>query len=354
MDATVKQILDGFRFSVSNYTSSLGSDNEKLVTTSDLVESLYAKAEDGADMAAISMDPEFSEVAQLIGELASEPVLPQDRQHSVGGGGSAAADDGIPPASVVAAGYHMAYDSMDPSVREKQGSYYSRIFEIEEQAENAAHFNTLLVEDGVLLEMSRDPLVESAKETLAQAEDIHSPTVDHQQKLAAEVLAAAETIAELEFHGTRMAELSNVEHVWDGQFIDVLGLLPACAQAIEAFGPTDDNLAKLRNSHRFMPEFMGITWDDVFADPRYLLFWNKVFWPKVPDQKRQKYGVNSAEGWRDLLKEKFYDPFVSDDPVPEPDTSRMRVRFWRDEFDVHEALDLLREPPRPVISRDQQ
>ncbi len=70
MDATVKQILDSFRFSVGNYASSLGPGNEKLMRATELVESLYSKAEDGADMMAISMDPEFGSVGALIGELA--------------------------------------------------------------------------------------------------------------------------------------------------------------------------------------------------------------------------------------------------------------------------------------------
>jgi len=33
------------------------------------------------------------------------------------------------------------------------------------------------------------------------------------------------TVAEMEFDGTKMAELSNVEHVWNAQFIEVLQLL---------------------------------------------------------------------------------------------------------------------------------
>ena len=350
MDPTVKQILDGFRFSVDNYTSSLGPENEKLVRAKELVESIYAKAEDGADMAAISMDPEFTEVAILIGELAAEPALSPEEQASMSTEGDSVSDIAAPPASIAAAGYHMAFDSMGSAARENQGRYYSRIFELEEQAENAVHFNTLMVEDGVLFEMTREPLLEAAKETLKQAEEIHSPTVDHQQQLALETYAKVQTVAELEFQGTLMAELSNVEHEWDALFIEVIGLLPACAQAIEAFGPTDDNVAKLRNSHRFMPEFMGMTWDEVFADPRYLLFWNEVLWPIVPAEKKEKYKVYSSEGWRNLLKEKFYDPYVKDEPATKIDSSQARIRFWEEEYPVHKALDLLNNPPRPVIS----
>jgi len=245
----------------------------------------------------------------------------------------------------------MAFDSMGPSARESQGGFYERIFTIESQAENAVHFNTLVAEDGVLLDMSRDPLIDSAGQTLKQAESVHSPTVDHQQKLAIETYRKAGTVAELEYQGTLMAELSNAEHEWDAMFIETVGLLPACAQAIEAFGPSEENVVKLRNSHRFMAEFMGITWDEVFRDPRYVLFWEKVFWPKVPAEKRAKYEVDTAEGWRDLLKEKFYDPFVKDEPSVEPDPSKQLVILWKNEHPLHDALDLLGDPPRPVIER---
>lgn len=102
------------------------------------------------------------------------------------------------------------------------------------------------------------------------------------------------SVAELEFEGTKMAELSNVEHVWDSLFIETLVLLPGCAQAIEAFGPTDGSVAKPRNSHKLMADFMGNTWDEVFVDSRFLPFWNNVAWPRGPATKRVLYKVYSA------------------------------------------------------------
>jgi hypothetical protein len=351
MDATVKQLLDGFRFSIANYASSLDPANKKLSRSKELLEHLTAKAEEGADMAAISMDPCFAEVAALIGELAAEPSMPVDDRVSAAPTEASSSGDGIPPASIAAAGYHMAFDSMDASAREKQGGFYRRIFELEAEAENAVHFNTLLVEDGVLLEMSRQPLIDAAEQTLMQAEEVYSPTVNYQQKLASEIYGKVQTIAELEYQGTLMAELSNVEHEWDAMFIEAVGLLPACAQAIEAFGPTEENVQKLRNSHRFMASFMGITWYEVFRDPRYLLFWENVFWPKVPAEKREKYEVDSAEGWRDVLKEKFYDPFVKDEPAATPDPAKQRIILWGKEYPLNTALDLLNDPPRPVLER---
>lgn len=346
MDNTLKQMLDGFSFSITNYASSLGPNNPKLVKAGELLAQLKEKAENGADMAAISMDPLFSETAVLLGELASEPPLPPEEIEAMAARGEIS--DEIPAASVPAAGYHMAYDSMPPEHREKQEVYYSRIFALEEQAENAVHFNALLMEDTVLLDMSRIPLLESARETLVQAEAAHSPTVDYQQKLAAETYSQVGTVCELEFEGTKMAELSNTEHPWDALYLEVIGLLPGCAQAIEAFGPNDESIAKLQNSHRFMAEFMGITWDDVFSDSRYLLFWNEIFWPRVPAAKRAARGAFSAEAWRDMLKSKFYDPFVKDIPV-ERDESLARVRFWGQEFAASSTLDLLGNPPRPEI-----
>ncbi|MBN1433379.1 hypothetical protein JW921_01375 [Candidatus Fermentibacterales bacterium] len=348
MDSTLKQMLDGFRFSVDNYTATLGPSNTKLARARELLEALASRAEDGADIASISVDPAFAELGALIGELASEQPATAGKAPAAPPAGAPSAAS-VPPASVPAAGYHMAYDTMSGAARESNAPYYERIFEIESAAENAIHFNTLLVEDGVLLEISRQPLMEAARETLEKAAEAHSPTVDYQQNLALEVYGKVETVPELEYEGTRMAELSNVEHPWDAMYIEVIGLLPACAQAIEAFGPTEENVAKLRNSHRFMADFMGVTWDRVFEDPRYLLFWNRVFWPKVPAEKRARYGVSSAEGWRDLLKEKFYDPFVRDQPPVREDPSRAVVRFWRKEYPSRRTLELLETPPRPEV-----
>ncbi|MBD3278822.1 MAG: hypothetical protein GF388_11030 [Candidatus Aegiribacteria sp.] len=351
MDSTVKQMLEGFRFSVENYASTLGPDNEKLAEARKIIDSLYEKAEQGADVAAMSSDPNFARIGMLIGELASEEPAaapPSMETPSAETSGETAAG-GVPPASVPASGYHMAYDSMDPATREKQAPFYQRIFEIEEEAENAIAFNTMLEEDGVLLEMSRQPLLQTAEETLQQAAEVHSPTVDHQQELAARVYGEVKTLEELEYQGTKMAEFSNVEHQWDAQYLHVIGLLPACAQAIESFGPTEENVEKLKRSHRFMADFMGITWEEVFKDRRYLLFWNRVFWPKVPPEKRKKYGVNSAEGWRDLLKKEFYDPFVKEEPPVEPLPDRSRIRFWRNEYSSFQTLELLEKPPRPQV-----
>ncbi|GEM_PF-1353210 len=352
MDSTLKQMLDGFSFSLNNYSNTLSPDNEKLMRAKELMASLTEKAEAGADMVSISTDPDFAAVGMLLGELASEPPAPQEERASApqqSQAGSAAG--GVPPASIAAAGYHMAFDALPAGAQEKQSKYYQRIFDIEAASPDAVHFNTMLIEDGVLFEMSREPLIESARETLEKAEDVHSPTVNHQQSLAEETYAAVSTVAELEYCGTLMAELSNVEHEWDGMFIEVMGLLPACAQAIEAFGPTDENVGKLRNSRRFMAEIWGIIWDDVFRDNRYLLFWNRVFWPRVPMEKRQKYDVHSAEGWRDLLKEKFYDPYIMDEPSVEHYPSRAIVSLWGKEYSADRTLSLLEDPPRPLISR---
>lgn len=349
MDSTLKQMLDGFRFSISNYTSSLGPKNKKLNRAKELLDKLQEKAENGADMVKISMDPLFSETANILGELASEPPLPPEEIEAMVARGEMSEGDEIPPASVPASGYHMAFDSMPPEQREKQKVFYDRIFELEEKAENAIHFNALLMEDTVLLDMSSIPLRESALETLEKAKKAHSPTVNYQQKLAAETYEGVRTIPELEFEGTKMAELSNTEHPWDALYLEVIGLLPACAQAIESFGPNKESIEKLKNSHRFMAEFMGITWDDVFEDPRYLLFWNNVFWPRVPPAKRASRGAFSAEAWRDMLKKKFYDPFVKDIPV-QSNPEKATVRFWEKEFSSNEVLDLLNDPPRPEIN----
>ncbi len=353
MDEALRQLLSGFSMSLDNFSRTLAPDNEKLQKAQELMASLEGKAEGGADMMSLSSDPDFSALGMLIGELAAEPPAPAPAAETSGDEpAQASTSSGVPPASVPAAGHHMAWSALPPDVKEKQKPYYDRIFAIEEEAPDAVHFNTMLVEDGVLLDMAREPLVETAASTLEQAEATHSPTAMHQQRQAMEVYPQVQSRAELEYRGTLMAEMANVEHEWDAMYLEVMGLLPACAQAIEAFGPTDENVAKLKRSHRFMADLWGVTWDDVFRDPRYLLFWEKVFWPKVPEEKRQKYDVHSAEDWRDLLKEKFYDPFVENEPPVASDPSKARVTLWRSEHPTMETLDLLGNPPRPEVPED--
>jgi hypothetical protein len=352
MDSTLKQMLDGLGYSLRNHESTLGPANQKLARAKQLLFGLVTKAESGTDMAGICMDPDFAQVAALIGELASEPPLPKEELETMKGGPEAA--DGIPPAAIAAAGYHMAFDSLPTGERERQKVFYDRIFELERRAGNAIHFNAMMMEDTVLLDMSRIPLRDSALATLEQAESVFSPTVNFQQRLAAETFERVSTLTELEYEGAKMAALANTEHQWDSLYIEVIGLLPACAQAIESFGPNDDSIAKLKNSHRFMAEFMGITWDDVFSDPRYLLFWNNVFWPRIPEEKRLLHNVTTPEGWRDTLKTKFYDPFVKDEPPLGSNTENARVRFWGKDFPSEKTLDVLNDPPRPDIDRNER
>jgi hypothetical protein len=345
MDVSVKQILDSFEFSIKNYISSLGPENKKILEAQQRLERLKNRAEAGADITKISTDEDFSKLGMLIGALASEPPLSEEEQAKF----QNEIEEEIPPASIPAAGYHMAYNALPPEAREKMKPYYDRIFQIEQQAENAIFFNTMLMEDGVLLRMSQEPLIKIAEEALEKAKEAYSPTVNFQQKLTKETYKQVETIPELEFEGTKMAELSNVEHEWDSLFLEVIGLLPACAQAIEAFGPTEDNVQKLKNSYKFMAEFMGISWEDVFQNERYLYFWNNVFWPKVPPEKRAMYAVSSPEGYRDVLKRKFFDPFIKDEPVPQKNPEQ-KIHFWGKDYRIKDVMKLLQNPPRPDIS----
>ncbi len=143
MDSTLKQMLESFRFSIKNYSSSLGPNNEKLNRAGELIEKLWEKATAGTGMAELTMDPLFAETAGLIGQLAGEPPLPPNEIEAMVQSGEMKEEDDIPPASIPAGGYHMAFDSLPSEQKEKQRVYYERIFSIEEEAENAIHFNKL-------------------------------------------------------------------------------------------------------------------------------------------------------------------------------------------------------------------
>lgn len=347
MDPVAKQMLDGFSYSVKNYTASLGPENAKLKEAQQCLSRLEKKAEAGSDVAALAGDPDFARLGQLVGELAMEKP-PAKKTETPAAAAPAAASGGIPPASLAAGGYHIAWQQLDGASQQKMKKYYDRIFEIEKKSENAVFFNAMLMEDGVLFAMAREPLLEETKTAQEKARAAWSPTVNFQQSLALKTYAAAQTAQELEFEAAKMAELSNVEHEWDALFLEVIGLLPACAQAIESFGPDRESVDKLKNSYRFMAEVIGVTWDDVFKNERYLYFWNNVAWHILPAEKKKMYAVKTPLEYAAVLKEKFFDPYVKDEPVPRKNPES-KIRFWGREYNPADALKLLHNPPRPVI-----
>ena len=342
-----KQMLESFEFSITNYTASLGADHPKIVKARTLLEEMHKKADGGADIVALSGD--LGELGVLLGELASEQPVPQ----ASGSGAQAASapempsSGDVPPASVAAAGYHMAWSQFPPAQQEQQKPYYDRIFAIEAESENAVFFNAKLREDGVLLNMSRDPLVKIARDALEKSREIFSPTVDYQQNLAITTYENVNTVAELEFEGAKMAGFSNVEHEWDAMFCQVIGSLCACATAIMAFGDGEENVKKLQNSYKFMAETMGISWEIMVANERFRYLFENVLFPKVSAAQKAMMGT-TPDAFLASLKEKYFDPYIKEEPVPELNPER-NVRFWRSEYSSDDVMGLLADPPRPEI-----
>jgi hypothetical protein len=348
MDANLKQIFDSFSFAIKNYTSSLGPDNNKIKESKKLLEKLSQKANDSVDTMAIYVDPSFGKLGVLLGELASETPLSAEELAKYGIGTE---DFEIPPANVAAAGYHIAFDNLSDEIKGTLKPYYDIIFEIEQKAENVVFFNSMLAESGVLLRMSLEPLIKTTKNALEQSAQIFSPTVNHQHQLAIETYGKVKSVAEMEFEGLKMTEMANTEHEWDALYIEVLDLLPACARTIETFGALESSIRKLRGSYKLMSEFMGMEWEDIFTDERYLFFWNNFLWNNYPQEKKTRNNLNSPKEYHIWLKKNFFEPYIKDESKHDKNPDQ-KVHFWGKDEHIHESMKLLCNPPRPMIIKE--
>ena len=120
MDATLKQVISGFELGLNSYKEKLGDSNEKLKKALALYDKLQAAAEKAKDTTDFYANPESG---QIMNDLSA--MLPELSQEKPVHGIRTA-----PPASQVAAGYHMAYDQM-PKDDPATNKVYERVFELE-------------------------------------------------------------------------------------------------------------------------------------------------------------------------------------------------------------------------------
>ncbi len=148
-------------------------------------------------------DPTYTELFQLLPELSTDVPPPSERPVDTG-----TDTDAIPPIITYTAAYHTAFNLLPPDDREKQSEYYQRIFDMEEAATDSLDFNIMMLEDDVVLDLTRVMVIEAAVKTLERAAELHSPTIDFQQKHAIDTYSKVKTASELVFEATFMAECS--------------------------------------------------------------------------------------------------------------------------------------------------
>jgi hypothetical protein len=295
MDATLKQILSSFEGGLNSYREKLGESNEKLKKALALYDSLHAMAEKAKDMMDFYAKPEnnqaMNDLSAVMPELAKEKPIHGVRTS--------------PPATQVAAGYHIAYDQM-PKDDPATNRVYERVFELEKQSENAAVFLRMMAEEQLFLKMSAVPLLSKQDSLRENAKKLSQPVMaNYHEKMKAK-LSSVQSTAELEYESNLEAEISIYQNLWDMLFLNSTENLLGNAITSWMLTHSEDDREEVENSYRFITEFFGMDFDQLFKVPRVWDYFKNVLFGSVSSSLASK-GVNSAEmmleGFKSVLEE---------------------------------------------------
>jgi hypothetical protein len=322
MDATLKQVLSSFELGLTAYKDKLGESNITLKKALGIYKKLNDLAEAAKDMMDFYSRPEantlMGDLSAVMPELAKEKPLQGIRT--------------VPPASGVAAGYHLAYDQV-PKDQVKTRNIYERIFEIEKKSDNAMVFTRMMAEEGLYLKMSATPILEKQDNMLENAKNLSLPVMmNYHEKVKAKI-STAQSIAELEYESNLEAEVSIYQNLWDTALLNTSSLLLGNAISSWMLTHSEDDRQEVENSYRFIAEFYGLDFDGLYEIPRIRDYFNKVIFGSLKKDLAAK-GIDTPEKMLAGFKTVVDECLKGKEPVkPGPETNRTLI-LWGVQTDM--------------------
>ena len=348
MDAAIAQIISGFGPGISVYEGNLGTDHPLILEAKTLLSEMEEIGEGAGDIGGFMAQAQdkMTRLGQLMGELAT--AKPQEKAEP--GNGSRATD---PVVAQMVSAYRAGFNALDRSdpFNAGQVACYERIFDLASQAENALHFQRLLVESGVLIEMPRDQQIATSKKTLEMYREkkLSAPVMKTHYRLLDEAMTEVKSGAEIEFAANLLVEYNAAEQQWDGiiqhymtKAIDeTVGLL---------MDPSEEQQKNVENATRFVAEFFGIGWDEMFAVPRVWDYWQMVF-EASKSTWQQDRNCETPEQARDFIT--AMNTAVMKDRAPVevgPAANQTGFLFWGETVSLDHLMDAYDKPPRPKVA----
>ncbi len=316
MDASLKQILSSFELGLTSYKEKLGESNEKVKKALALYGRLNDLAEQAKDMMDFYAKPDgqnaMNELSGLMQELAKEKPVQGVRT--------------VPASSQVAAGYHMAYDSMqtkDPATEK----VYRRVFELEKTQGTAPEFLASMAEEGLFLAMSTAPILAQQPALLENADINSLPVMVNFHERTTMNTKAARSTAELEYHANLEAEISIYQNLWDTGFLNATELLLGNAISSWLMSPTEEHREEVENSYRFVAEFFGVDYDGLMAVPRIKDYIVKIVFKSVKKDMAAK-GVDTPDLLIQGFKSALEACIQGKEPVKIGPASNSNLQLW--------------------------
>jgi hypothetical protein len=338
MDETVKMILDSYEGGIQNYRKSLGDDNAVVVKAIACLEKLKTLGESCKDMMEFSGKSTtlLPEMSQMFMALSNEKPVHKVVQE-------------VPSAEKIAAGYHIAYNSMSNKEQSPETcKVYERVFELEKKAENGIQFMRMINEEGLLVKMTSIGVKETSdrllkgdmqKVSLAQMMLFHENTISDMQK--------ATSTAEIDYYSNIRADISYYENTWDTMYLIIIYVNLGNAISSYLLSPTEENRQWVENSYRFLAKYFAITYDEMMALPRIRDYFDKMIWVTI----REKYtamGCDSPEKYFEVEKA-LLDQCIKDRaPIEFGSDNKKMLTFFGKQYHIHNDVPgLYEKAPHP-------
>jgi hypothetical protein len=338
MDDTVKMILGSYEGGLQNYRKSLGDDNTVLVKAIACYEKLKTIGESSKDMMEFSGKTTtlLPEMSQLFMDLSNEKPVHKVVQE-------------VATAEKIAAGYHIAYNSMGNKEQSPETcKVYERIFEIEKQAENGIQFLRMINEEGLLVKMSSCGLKETSerllkedmqKVSLAQMVLYHENTVRDMQK--------ARSVAEIDYYSNIRADISNYENQWDTMYLIIIYVNLGNAITSYMLSRTEENRQFVENSYRFLAKYFSINYDELMSLPRIRDYFDKMIWVTI----RERYsamGCDTPEKYFEGEKALLNECINGRAPIEFGNENKKILTFFGKQYHIHNDVPgLFAKAPHP-------
>jgi hypothetical protein len=338
MNQDIKTFLDSYENMVGMYEQKVAPDNQKLREVKNHLGEMARLGESCSTisefMERVSARDMMNIFTKLLTELAGESLK---RERKSG-------EAKMPSARELAVGYHKSYEAIrDIAKKPRTQAVYDRIFALEEESGSAIELLRRMSEEGLVIKMTTEPLIETTAPLVMQAEDLSLPSMAFHHERVIEAAEKAGNSIELEYETQKLVELNRAELMCDTMLCNDLVYLLGNAVSSYLMSPTGENRQYVENCYAFVADFFGIDINGLFDIPRVRDVAEKVI----------IRSVNRGEGGRKYTLDSFIREqvdtvlhCVAGKNIKSGPPSRGTAVLWGKKYPLKRMQEVFRHPDR--------
>jgi len=342
MDPTIKQMIDGYSVGFEAHRARLGEDHPEYAKAAALYDELRQAGEAATDFGSFfeSAGGLFEEVGAALTALGEVPA-PEGVSAGAGGGGSETAVL-VSPYKARMAGF----DRTRPE-GEEAAALCERAISLGDQAGGALPLLTALAREAIPGRVAALEQRIVARDTGESAQGLSQPCLEHHYRVLGQTLEGARTETEVELEVNRLVELNSVENEWDTVLVHYL--MKAIHETVGLLmdkSPTQQQTVE--NSYRFVCDFFGMDWGQVWAHPRVWSMWTMEY-EKTKHAWVSERDCHTPEQARDFITGLFEGVMKERAPAAVGTPDGKSLVMWDRPTSLDEVPAIYSNPPRPEI-----